>query len=97
MEVVLVNNGSTDSSEAILNELVSRYSFARVVKVEINQGYGFDITTGLNIAKGEFIGYTHADMQTDPADPLKALKMIEKEEDPKNCYVKGNRKGRPLF
>lgn len=97
IEVILVNNGSTDNSEEIMGSLVPIYTFARVVKVEVNEGYGFGITSGLNEAKGEFIGYTHADMQTDPADPIKALEIIEKQSNPTNCYIKGDRKGRPLF
>ena len=97
IEVVLVNNGSTDNSEEVFNELIPKYSFARAVQVKINQGYGFGITTGLRESKGEFIGYTHADMQTDPNDVIKALSIIETEENSKNCYVKGNRKGRPFF
>jgi len=97
IEVLLVNNGSIDNSQEILEELVPQYSFARIVKVEVNQGYGFGIVSGLKEAKGEFIGYTHADMQTDLGDPIKALEIIEKQSDPENCYVKGDRKGRPLF
>lgn len=97
IEVLLVNNGSIDNSKAVFTELVPKYTFARVVEIEANQGYGFGITSGLNEAKGEFIGYTHADMQTDPADVLKALEIIEKQDNPINCYVKGDRKGRPLF
>ncbi len=97
IEVLLVNNGSTDSSANVISELLPNYPFASVVNVAVNQGYGFGITSGLNEAKGEFIGYTHADMQTDPADLLKALEIIEKQENPKNCFVKGDRKGRPLF
>ena len=97
IEVLFVNNGSTDNSEKIFNELVPKYPFARVVSIDINLGYGFGITSGLKEAKAEFIGYTHADMQTDPSDVLKALEIIEKQEDPMNCYVKGDRKGRPIF
>lgn len=97
IEVLLVNNGSTDNSEKVFKELIPKFTFSRVVKVDINQGYGFGITSGLEEAKGEFIGYTHADMQTDPADVLKALEIIEKQMNPKNCYVKGDRKGRTLF
>jgi len=33
VEVVLVNNGSTDNSEQILNDLVPKYPFTRVVNV----------------------------------------------------------------
>lgn len=97
VEVILVNNGSTDNSKNVFNEQVPSYPFARVVNVEVNQGYGFGIVSGLKEAKGEFVGYTHADMQTDPADVLKALEIIEKENNPKNCYVKGDRKGRAIF
>jgi len=97
IEVLLVNNGSTDHSQEVFDRLVPAYPFARVVKVKVNQGYGFGITSGLREAKGEFIGYTHADMQTDPADVLKALEIIEAQTDAKNCYVKGDRKGRAFF
>jgi polyisoprenyl-phosphate glycosyltransferase len=97
VEVLLVNNGSTDNSENVMSGLIVNYPFARVVKVEVNQGYGFGITSGLRASKGEFIGYTHADMQTDPADMLKALELIERQDTPKKCYIKGDRKGRPLF
>tara|TARA_B110000858_G_C17656123_1_gene405012 strand:- start:3 stop:704 length:702 start_codon:yes stop_codon:yes gene_type:complete len=97
IEVLFVNNGSTDNSEKVFNKLIPNYSFAKIIKVDINQGYGFGITSGLKEAKGEFIGYTHADMQTDPADVLKALEIIEKQDFPERCYIKGDRKGRPFF
>ena len=96
IELILVNNGSTDNSQMVFDELVPKYTFAKVVKIEVNQGYGYGITSGLNEASGEFIGYTHADMQTDPADVLKAPKIIEKQDDSMNCYVKGDRKSRPF-
>lgn len=96
IEVILVNNGSNDNSEKVLKELLPNYKFAKTVKVEVNQGYGFGILTGLRNAKGEYIGWTHADMQTDPNDVITALKIIEK-RNIKDIYVKGNRKGRPFF
>lgn len=97
VELLLVNNGSLDDSKKVMDELVPKYAFARVVEVKENQGYGFGILSGLKEAKGEYIGWTHADMQTDPYDPLKALEIIEKTKNPKNIYVKGLRKKRPLF
>lgn len=94
IEVILVNNGSKDNSDEVFAELIPKYAFARVVKVDVNQGYGFGITSGLRAVSSEFMGYTHADMQTDPADVLKALDIIEKEANPKSTFVKGERKGR---
>lgn len=96
VEVILVNNGSTDNSQQALNALVPNYPFAKIVKVDVNQGYGFGIISGLKAATGEFIGYTHADMQTDPADPIKAFEIISRQNDPECCYIKGNRRYRPL-
>lgn len=96
VEVILVNNGSTDNSSEILDKLLPNYAFARTVIVPVNQGYGYGIIQGLKEATGEYIGWTHADMQTDPADVLKAIEIIGCSEN-KNIYVKGNRKGRPAF
>lgn len=97
IEVILVNNGSTDASEKVLEEFLPRYSFARTILVPINKGYGYGILQGLNVCKGEYIGWTHADMQTDPKDVIKALDIIENSKENKNIFVKGNRKNRPPF
>lgn len=95
IEIILVNNGSTDNSARILAELLPKYPFAKTVLVEVNQGYGYGILQGLYMCQGEYIGWTHADMQTDPADIMRALEIIERERG--LVFVKGNRKGRPLF
>lgn len=97
VEVILVDNGSTDDSPEILQRLIPEYAFAKTIRVEVNQGYGYGIIQGLNVCSGRFIGWTHADMQTDPADLLKALDIIEQNNENEPLYVKGNRKGRPLF
>ena len=96
-EVVLVNNGSIDDSQKVLDKLLPQYPFAQTTLVEKNQGYGFGILSGLRVAQGEYIGWTHADMQADPQDAVKALKIIEENGRPKDIYVKGNRHGRPAF
>jgi len=97
IEVVIVENGSQDNSQEILDDLLPRYNFARAIIVNENKGYGHGIISGLLEANGEFIGYTHADMQTDPADVIKALEIAENQTYPDNSYVKGLRKGRPFF
>jgi glycosyltransferase involved in cell wall biosynthesis len=97
VEVILVNNGSADNSQLVLDSTIPNYSFARTVRVEKNLGYGYGILFGLSQARGEYIGWTHADMQTDPADLLKALHFIEERGNPTNIYVKGNRRNRPLI
>ena len=46
-------------------------------------------------ANGEIIGWTHADLQTDPCDALVGLNMFRRFGP--EIFVKGLRKGRPLF
>lgn len=95
VKVLLVNNGSTDGSQEVLNLLIPKYTFAESLRIEKNQGYGFGILAGLRIADGKYIGWTHADMQTDPLDMIRGLEILEKSPNPLT-YVKGARKRRPL-
>lgn len=98
LEIILVNNGSTDETTQVLTQLLPRYeSFLKVVTVPVNQGYGFGILEGLRAATGEFIGWTHGDLQTPPRDVIQALSIIEEKNSRPTLYVKGNRNGRPLF
>ena len=97
IEIVLVDNGSTDETESVLSHLLPAHPFVKIVNVSINQGYGYGILSGLRESTGEYIGWTHADLQTDPQDAIKALDIIETMHYPENVYVKGSRKRRPLF
>ncbi len=97
IEVILVNNGSEDFSQDIIDRLLPQYPFARCVKVKVNQGYGFGILSGLHAAKGLYLGWTHADMQTDPKDVITAFSVLQDATTPALTFVKGARRGRPLF
>lgn len=96
ISVILVNNGSTDNSAQVLEEMLPRYPFARTVLVPVNQGYGYGIIQGLKEAEGDYIGWTHADMQTDPYDVVKAYRIAKKYHG-EEIFIKGKRKGRPAF
>lgn len=93
-EVILVDNGSTDDTPDVLKRLLPHYPGCRSILVEENKGYGFGIISGLKAAKGDILGWTHADMQTDPTDALSGLRLFEK--DGHSIFVKGKRYGRPI-
>lgn len=95
IEVVLVDNGSTDSTPEVLEKLLPKFPRYRSIRVDKNQGYGFGIMSGLKAAQGEILGWTHADMQTDPQDTLVGLELFEKHGD--DVFVKGRRYGRPFM
>jgi glycosyltransferase involved in cell wall biosynthesis len=96
VEVILVDNGSTDDSPAVLQKLLPPGGPVRSVRVEKNQGYGHGILSGLAAARGAVLGWTHADMQTDPADALRGLALFEGSSAPDRLFVKGRRSGRPV-
>lgn len=96
IQVILVNNGSTDGSDSVLESILPEYPFAKTVHVPVNKGYGYGIISGLKSADGDFIGWTHADLQTDPEDISRVYDLITN-SDLENIYVKGNRKKRPLI
>lgn len=95
LEVILVDNGSTDDTPEVLEALLSQYPACRSIRVEENQGYGFGILSGLRQARGDVIGWSHADLQTDPQDILKALDFFK--ENSSKIFVKGKRYGRPFM
>jgi glycosyltransferase involved in cell wall biosynthesis len=96
IEVVLVDNGSTDDTPSVLAQHLAGQSRIRSTRVEVNQGYGFGILSGLREARGELLAWTHADMQTDPGDVLAGLAIFEAAADPQRMFIKGRRHGRPL-
>lgn len=93
-QLVLVNNGSTDASAEILQQLKDgpQGAYFRVVCVFKNQGYGHGIKAGLDATTADFVGWSHADMQCDPLDAFKALAVLRKSS--KKALVKGYRSGR---
>ena len=92
IEIILVDNGSTDGTEKLLKNLTFKYDYLRIVKVKKNIGYGHGILSGLKEARGEILGWTHADLQTHPADLLRGLKYFSQDND--TDFVKGLRYGR---
>ena len=94
IQLILVDNGSTDNPKKILLEYEFQHKNLNVVYIKKNQGYGFGILSGLNEAEGDIIGWTHADLQTDPNDFIKGVGFFK--EFGNNIFVKGKRYGRPF-
>ena len=60
IEIILVNDGSTDSCPSICDEYASKDKRIIVIHKE-NKGLGAAYNTGLDIAKGEYIGFVESD------------------------------------
>ena len=99
IQFIFVNNGSNDDTEIVLNQLLEdeKYTFWKSVQVEKNLGYGFGILQGIKGAEGGIIAWTHADLQTDPADVVMAFNEYRSGLEKNLCIVKGERQGRNIF
>lgn len=64
-EVLVVNDGSSDSTREVLEELASRFSNLNVIHHESNRGYGAALRSGFTHASKELIFYTDGDGQYD--------------------------------
>lgn len=60
IEIICVNDGSTDSSGQILEEYRFKDKRIKVINKE-NSGYGASMNMGLNAATGEYIGIVESD------------------------------------
>ena len=94
IQVVMVNNGSTDDSDSVIDKLKPKVTNFKYVIVPKNKGYGYGIMQGLKAADGDIIGWTHADLQTKPADFLRAITFFDMDQ---HSFVKGKRFGRSFM
>ncbi len=84
-EVIIVNDGSTDKTAEIADELSAKYPQVRVVHHEMNKGYGCALASGINAARKELIFYTDGDGQFDINEIEKLFEPI-RSCDIVSCY-----------
>ncbi len=66
LEIVYVDDGSTDSTPALLRELQAHDSRIRVIRFSRNFGHQVAITAGLEHASGDAVAIIDADLQDPP-------------------------------
>jgi glycosyltransferase involved in cell wall biosynthesis len=72
-ELVIVNDGSTDGTSELLDQLEWPDGRVRLHRHERNQGKGAAVRTALADARGEFSAIFDADLEYDPHDLAKLL------------------------
>ncbi len=76
-EVVLVNDGSTDGSAAVLDKLAADDPRLKVIHFRRNAGQTAAMMAGFEYARGDIIVPMDADLQNDPQDIPRLLEKLD--------------------
>ena len=85
-EVIVVNDGSTDSTDQILKALAEVYPALRIVTHPVNCGYGGALRSGFAAASKDIIFYTDGDAQYDPGEMELLWQQMRPDVDLVNGY-----------
>jgi glycosyltransferase involved in cell wall biosynthesis len=86
---ILVDNGSLDNTRKVIEQHLSKR--IRGVFLTKNLGYGGGILAGLQESNGDYVGWMHADLQTDPACLVEFVPNLNSK-----TLLKGKRFGRSI-
>ena len=76
LELVVVDNGSTDRTGQVVRKLASKHPFIVQHRVEVNEGYGWGVISGIPHCSAPWIGIIPADGQVDAEDVVRLYQAV---------------------
>lgn len=76
-ELICIDDGSTDHTRGILEDIAKHKNYLRILVFERNYGQSCAFDAGFRAAKGEFVITLDGDRQNDPKDIPKVLEAIK--------------------
>lgn len=80
VQIVFVNDGSTDNSQKIIEKAISENSSWKMVGLYRNYGKSVALQAGIESSSGELIATLDADLQDDPKELIKLIDKSKKND-----------------
>jgi len=75
-EIVLVDDGSTDGSDAVMRQLASERRHLRVLRLAANAGQSAALAAGFRAVRAPVVVTLDADLQNDPAEIPRLIALL---------------------
>ena len=85
-EIVVVNDGSSDYTTTVLDEMKNRYPELRTIHHPVNKGYGAALRSGFKAATKDWVFYTDGDSQYNPLELPLLVSALHEGADAANGY-----------
>src|SRR5439155_8449825 len=79
-EVIIVDDGSTDSTPALLKEAMQKLPWLRVIRMARNGGQSAAFEAGFAAARGQIIATIDAELQNDPEEIPRLLPLLDEKK-----------------
>jgi glycosyltransferase involved in cell wall biosynthesis len=76
-EVIIVDDGSTDTTPQLLEEAMRQQPWLRVIRMSKNGGQSAAFDAGFKAARGKIIATIDADLQNDPEEIPRLVPMLD--------------------
>lgn len=88
LELIAVDNGSTDQTGNVIRELAAEDPWIVHHHVEVNEGYGKGVLSGLPLCRGPFVGIIPCDDQVESQEVVRLCEIARKARTPKVFKVR---------
>lgn len=76
-ELLVVDDGSSDTSDVLVQEFIRTHPTVKLIEHQKNQGYGAALRSGFSAASGDHIFYTDGDGQFTPDDLEQTISLLD--------------------